>query len=256
MGIFFIFVIMAIITSANKFVEKNSQQSALPKTLNGNKLQNYLPFVFHIIICTLVLITLFSVEVLSEERIGILMGDISFQFFSTLLLVIIGLISPFTTIRPETHQKLTEFANQSKNPFATWLVTGSNLQMLKIGVSIVVVVYFIFSGYLKFPALNGTLTSSIAIFLIFFYLLNNLIQLFRNPSQFRKANMFRLTLLFSSLKKTFFVLIGTVVLIFIPSAIMGFKFVDNVNPVIIALFGYNVIMAYNEYKLLKIETAS
>lgn len=256
MGIFFIFLMMVIVSSANNFVEKNDQQPALPETLNSNRLQNYLPFVFHIVICILILITLFSVKVLNEERVEILIGDISFQFFSTLLLVIIGLISPFTTIRPETHQKLTEFANQSNNRFANWLVTGKNLQMLKIGVSVAVVLYFIFFGYLKFPALNGTLTSSLAIFLIFFYLLNNIIQLFRNPSQFRKANMFRLTLLFSSLKKTFFVLIGTVVLIFIPSTIMGLKFVDNVDPFIIALFGYNVIMAYNEYKILKIEVAS
>lgn len=256
MGIFFIFVIMAIIRSANNFVEKDKQPSALPEHLNGGRLPNYLPFVFHVVICVLILITLFSVKVLSEERIGILIGDISFQFFSTLLLVIIGLISPFTTLRPETLQKLAEFSRQSKNPFADWLLRGRNFQLMKIAASFAVLCYFIFSGYLTFPALNGSLTSSIAIFLIFFYLLNNIIQLIRNPSQFRKANMLRLTILFSSIKKTFFVLIGTVVLIFIPSAIMGFKFVDELNPLIFALLGYNVIMAYNEYKILKIEGAS
>ncbi|WAC39958.1 hypothetical protein [Pedobacter sp. SL55] len=41
-------------------------------------------------------------------------------------------------------------------------------------------------------------------------------------------------------------------MLFIPSAIIGFKFVDEVNPLIIALLAYNVVMAYNEYKVLKL----
>ncbi len=252
MGLFFIFFIIAIIRSANNFVEENSQTSALPANLNGGTLANYLPLVFHVVICILILITLFAVEVISEERVSILIGDISFQFFSTLLLVIIGLISPFTTLRPETAQKLTELNSKHKNPFADWLLQGKNFRWMKITLSIALTCYFIFSGSLKFPALNGSLTSSIAVFLIFFYLLNSIIQLFRNPAQFRRNNILRLNILFKSIKSSFFILIGTIVLLFIPSAIIGFKFVDEVNPLIFALLGYNVIMAYNEYKLLKL----
>ncbi|MNK03466.1 hypothetical protein D3C87_213130 [compost metagenome] len=257
MGLFFIFIVMAIIRNVNKIVEKNNPVASVPEpNPNHNKLSNYLPFVFHSVIVILILITLFSVKVISDERVDILIGDISFQFYSTLLLVIIGLISPFTTIRPQTRQKMLEFGNQTNNKFIIWLTVDKNLQLTKIGASIIIIIYFIYFEHLKFPALNDSLMSSVAVFLIFFYLLNNIIQLFRHPSQFRRANMFRLTLLFNSIKKSFFVLIGVMVLLFIPSAILGFKFVDNVNPLVFALLGYNVIMAYNEYKILKIEAAS
>lgn len=151
---------------------------------------------------------------------------------------------------------MSEFASQHKNLFADWLSKGQNFQFKKIVISFAITWYFIFLGYLTLPTLNGSLTSSIAIFLIFPYLLNNIIQLIRNPAQFRKANMLRLTILLSSVKKTFFVLIGTVVLIFIPSAILGFKFVDEVNLLLFALVGYNLLMAYNEYKILKMKAWS
>lgn len=255
MGLFFIFFMMAVIRNVNKIIEKDNPSAAIPVS-DSHKLPNYLPFVFHAVIVILILMTLFSVKVISDERVDILIGDISFQFFSTLLLVIIGLISPFTSMRPETRQKLLDFGNQTNNKFVIWLTEDKHLQYTKIGASIAVVIYFIYFEYIKFPSLNDSLMSSVAIFLIFFYLLNNIIQLFRNPSQFRRANQFRLTLLFNSIKKTFFVLIGVMVLIFIPSAILGFKFVDEVNPLIFALLGYNVIMAYNEYKVLKIEKAT
>ncbi|WAC39957.1 hypothetical protein [Pedobacter sp. SL55] len=203
MGLFFIFFIIAIIRSANNFVEENNQTSALPANLTGSTLANYLPLVFHVVICVLILVTLFAVEVISEERVSILIGDISFQFFSTLLLVIIGLISPFTTLRPETAQKLTELNSKHNNPFAHWLTQGRNFQLMKVAVSLAITCYFIFSGSLTFPALNGSLTSSIAVFLIFFYLLNSIVQLVRHPSQFRRNNILRLNILFKSIKSSF-----------------------------------------------------
>jgi uncharacterized membrane protein len=249
---FFIFIIIFFVNKINNALEKDTSVNALSEVSNAKAIPNYLPFVFHVVIALLVLTTLFSSKLLSEERIELLINDISFQFYSTLLLVIIGLISPFTKLRAETSDKLQSLAAATNNPIPKWLVEGNHLQITKIIVCAVIVLYFFHGGYIKLPSLTEGEFSGIAIFLIFFFLLNNIVQLFRNPKEFRKSNMLRLTVLFKSIKNSFFILIGGVVLIFIPSAIMGLKFVDEVNPLIIALFGYNIIMAYNEYKVLKL----
>lgn len=249
---FFIFFIIFFVNRINNALEKDTSINALSEVSNVKTIPNYLPFIFHVVISLLVLTTFFSSKLLSEERIDILISDISFQFYSTLLLVIIGLISPFTKLRSETSEKLQSLADATNNPIPKWLIEGNNLLIIKIIACSAIVFYFFYGGYIKLPSLTDGEFSSISIFLIFFFLLNNIVQLFRNPIQFRKSNMLRLTVLFKSIRNSFFILIGGVVLLFIPSAIMGLKFVDEVNPLIIALFGYNIIMAYNEYKVLKL----
>lgn len=249
MGFFFIFFIIAIVRKANNIIDSKGQVVD-SSAMRGNKLTNYFPFTFHVVMASIILLTLFSVKILTEERIGILVTDISFQFSATLLMVVIGLISPFTALSEYARLKLLSL-NEKDNAFSQWLVKGKNFQLVKILTCIIVVSYFILAKHLQFPSFDDSLLSGVTVFLIFFYLLNNLIRLFRNPNQFKWDNMMRLTMLFGSIKTAFFVAIGTVVLVFIPSTIMGLDFMDHINPLIIALLGYNIIMAYNEYKVLK-----
>lgn len=256
MGIFFIFFIIIIIQKLNSFLDKEVDVINNNSGLVQNPLKNYLPIVFHATIALLIIVTLFFINVLSDEKIDLLISDVSFQFFSTLLLVIVSLISPFTTFSSTTHQKLINFGNTTGNKFIIWLLEGRNYQLIKCLACIVVIVYFIYSDYLRMPNLNNGYLSGITIFLIFFYLLNNLIQLFKNPKQFRNANILRLSVLANSLKFSFFILIGVVVLVFIPSAIIGFEFQDHVNPMIFALLAYNLIMVSNEWKVLKLANAN
>jgi len=249
MGFIFIFFIIAIVRKANNIIDSNEQviDSAAARE---DRLTNYFPIVFHVVMALVILLTLFSVKILTEERISILVADISFQFSATLLMVVIGLISPFTALSDDARLKLLSLEDKD-NAFSQWLVKGKNFQLVKILVCVIVVSYFILAKHLQFPSLDSSLLSSATVFLIFFYLLNNFIRLFRNPNQFKRDNMVRLSMLFSSIKTSFFLLIGTVVLVFIPSAIMGLDFMDYVNPWVIGLLSYNIIMAYNEYKVLK-----
>jgi len=254
MGFIFIFFIIAIVRRVNNIIDREGQvidSSAMGK----DKLTNYFPFVFHVVMALIILLTLLSVKILTEERIGILIADISFQFYTTLLMVVIGLINPFTALSDDARLKLLSL-DQKDNTFSQWLVKGKNFQLTKILICVIVVSYFILAKHLRFPALDNSLLSGVAVFLIFFYLLSNLIRLFRNPNQSKRDNMIRLSILFSSIKTSFFLSIGTVVLVFIPSAIMGLDFMDHINPLVIALLGYNIIMAYNEYKVLKLLRSS
>lgn len=251
-GIFFIFFIITIIRKMNTFLDKETEVLNNNFQASQNQIKNYFPIVFHVTIALLIMVTLFSVNVLSDERVSLLISDVSFQFFSTLLLTIISLCNPFTTFSATTHQKMLQFANTTHNPFILWLLNGKNYQAAKAFVCMAVIFYFVYAGYLKLPEFDNGYLSGATISLIFFYLLNSLIQLFKNPKQFRYANILRLSVLANSLKLSFFILIGVVVLIFIPSAIMGYKFQDNIDPMLFALLGYNLIMASNELKVLRI----
>lgn len=252
MGIFFIFFIITVIQKTNSFLDKETEVLTANSQAAQDPLKNYLPIVFHTVIATLIIVTLFFINVLSDEKISLLVSDVSFQFFSTLLLTIVSLINPFTTFSQTTQQKMLDFANTTHNPFIIWLLQGKNYQLAKGFACIAAIAYFIYFDYLKLPDLNSGYLSGITIFLIFFYLLNSVVQLFRNPKQFRNANILRLSVLANSLKLSFFILIGVVVLVFIPSAIMDLKFQDNVDPMVFALLAYNLIMASNELKVLRI----
>ena len=250
-GIVFLFIIITIIRKMNSFLQKETEVLNSDSTISQNPIKNYFPIVFHLTIAVLIIVTLFSINVLNDEKINFLISDISFQFYSTLLLTIIILINPFTTFSVTTHQKMLEFAQTANNPLIIWLLQGKNYQLVKAIACLIIIAYFIFSGYLKLPGLDNGFLSGATIFLIFFYLLNSLVQLFRDPKQFRNANILRLSVLANSLKISFFILIGAVVLIFIPSAILGFEFQDNVDPMLFALLAYNLIMANNELKVLR-----
>ena len=252
MGIFFIFFIITIIRKMNNFLEKETEAVNNETETTQSPIKNYLPIVFHTTIALLIIITLFFTNVLSNEKIELLISDVSFQFFSTLLLTIVSLINPFTTFSQTTHQKLLEFSNTANNELISWLLKDKNYQLVKGFACIAVVTYFIYFDYLKLPDLNSGYLSGITIFLIFIYLLNNLIQLFKNPKEFRNGNILRLSVLANSLKFSFFILIGVVVLVFIPSAILGFEFQDKINPMVFALLAYNLIMVNNELKVLRI----
>lgn len=251
-GIFFIFTIMVFIRKINTILEKDSNELLVNNQTSKSVIINYLPFVFHIVIVLLIIFSLFSIKLLDDEKIDVLIADISFQFYSSILLVIIGLINPFTNLSATTAQKITEFSNQTKNNFLLWLIEGKNFQFVKILVCTLFTAYFFYNDYIKIPALNNGILSSVSIFLIFFYLFNSLVELFKNPRQFRSANILRLTLLTNSLKKSFFILIGTIVLVYIPSAIFKLGIDENINPIIFGLIAYNVLMANNEFRLIKI----
>ncbi len=252
LGIFFIFSIMLFVRKINSFLDRDASASIFQKQASNNIIINYLPLVFHITIILFIVISIFSANLLTEDRVMALVNDVSFQFYSTLLLVIISLVNPFTKLSESTILKISEFATQTKNTSLNWVLQGKNFQLLKFLVCTLFIFYFIYNDYLKFPNFNNGITSSIATFLILFYLFNSLVQLFKNPKDFRNANIFRLTVLTQSLKFSFFTIIGVVVLVFIPSEIIGFKFQNNIDPIIFALLAYNIVMVHNEFKILKV----
>ena len=240
-----------IIRAINQRLEKDVVMPVETNHYSQNNINNYLPLVFHVIISVIIITSLFLSNVLTEEKITILLNDISFQFYSTYLLVIISLISPFTSLSLKTSEKLAELTATIDNKAVQWVMRGNNDRLAKGLICLALVAYFIYFDYLKIPNLTGGYLSGMTIFLIFYYLLNSIVQLFRNPTKFRNENILRLSTLFDSIKTSVFILIGGVVFIFIPTEIAGWGVGDKIDPMLFLLFGYNILMARNEYKVLQ-----
>jgi len=251
-SMFSIFFIIIAIRIMNKYLDKDSGKlTAMDNPNNGaNKIENFSPLVFHLVIIALILISCFTPGVLNAERINILIADGIFQFVSTMLIVIIGLINPFISFSPETRSKIEEKASETDFKWMKWLIENKNWQLLKAFFCIAIVAYFIYKGYLVIPNLNQGMLSGIAIFLILFFVFGNLVQLIKDPVLFKRKTLFRLSMLYRSFKLSFFISLGSILVIFLVATILKLDIDKLVNTQGIILLVYNVVMAYNEYRVL------
>ena len=249
---FSLFFIIIAIRVMNKYLDKDSGKlTVMDNPNNGtNKIENFSPLVFHLVIIALILISCFTPGILNAQRIKILIADGIFQFVSTMLIVIIGLINPFISFSPETRSKLEQKASETDFEWMKWLLVNKNWQLLKAFFCIVIVAYFIYKGYLVIPNLNQGVLSGIAIFLILFFVFGNLIQLIKDPVLFKRKTLFRLSMLYRSFKLSFFISAGSILVIFLAATILKLDIDKLVNIQGIILLVYNVVMAYNEYRVL------
>ncbi|MCZ4243757.1 hypothetical protein [Pedobacter punctiformis] len=249
---FSLLILFVLIRLANKYLDKGADKLAVIENPNmGNKpIQSYFPLVFHLLITVLLLISCFTPGVLNEERIHILVTDGIFQFVSTFLILIISMINPFAPLSAGISEKLLEKSKEQDFKWMNWFLKGRNWQLVKGLACVLIVAYFINSGYLVIPDFNKGILSGVIVFLIVFFILSNLIQLINNPIYFKKATLFRLSMLYRSFKLSFFIAGGIILLIFIISLVLNLEIKNIVNLEGIALLVYNIIMAYNEYKVL------
>jgi len=236
----------------NKYLDKDSDKLVVMDNPNikGNKIENFTPLAFHVVIIVLILISCFTPGVLNAERINILISDGIFQFVSTMLIVIIGLINPFISFSPEIRLKLEQKASETDFEWLNWFLRNKNWQLVKAFFCIAVVAYFIYKGYLVIPDLNKGTLSGIAIVLILFFVFGNLVQLIKEPTIFKRKTLFRLSMLYRSFKLSFFISVGLILVIFLISTVLKLDLDKLVNIQGVILLVYNVVMAYNEYKVL------
>lgn len=250
---FSLFILLIGIRMMNKYLDKDAEKLALtqnPNTENGI-IENYFPIIFHSTIIILLLISCFTPGILNDERIQVLIADGVFQFVSTLLILIIGIINPFISFSIETRIKLQEKATETGFEWMNWFLKDKNWQLLKALVCILIVAYFIHSGYLVIPDLNQGLLSGITVMLTLFFVFGNIVQLIKNPALFKSKTLFRLSMLYRSFKLSFFISLGSIAVIFLLTVLLNMDFDKLVNVGGIILLVYNVVMAFNEYKILK-----
>jgi len=250
---FSLFILLVGIRMMNKYLDEDAEKLALtqnPNTENG-VIENYFPIIFHSTIIILILISCFTPGVLNDERIKVLIADGVFQFVSTLLILIIGIINPFISFSVETRMKLQEKATETGFDWMHWFLKDKNWQLLKAFACILIVAYFIHSGYLVIPNLNQGLLSGITVMLILFFVFGNIVQLIKNPAHFKSKTLFRLSMLYRSFKLSFFISLGSIAVIFLLTVLLNMDFDKLVNVGGIILLVYNVVMAFNEYKILK-----
>lgn len=249
-SLFFIFIAIKIM---NKHLDKDILQPKVVENpnLGETKLINYFPIIFHLTIISLILFSCFRSGIMSEARIGLLISDGIFQFVSTMLIYIITLINPFVSFSTEMRKKITDKAQEQEFNWLNWLLKNRNWQLLKGLACIAIIGYCIYKGYLVIPNLNQGVLSGIAVVLIFFFVLSNIIQLIQNPVLFKQKTLFRLSMLYKSFKLVFLISIGLIITILVFIFVLK---IDQNQRILISgstLLVYNVVMAYNEFKILR-----
>lgn len=248
---FSLFILLVLIRIANKYLDKDADKlAAFAKPGSGSTIQNYFPFVFHFLIVILILVSCFMPSVLNKDRIHILVSDGIFQFVSTLLIFVISIINPFIPISQTIKDKIQRDSADKNLEWLKWFTEGYNWQWTKALACILIVAYFIHSGYLVIPDLKQGVLSGIAIILIFFFLFGNIVQLIKNPTLFKNRTLFRLSMLYRSFKLSFFISIVLIIVILITSVILKLPTEKHVNIEGVILLVYNVVMAYNEFKII------
>ncbi|WP_316737212.1 hypothetical protein [Pedobacter aquatilis] len=253
---FSLFILLVGIRIMNKYLDGDAEKLALiqnPNSGNGT-IENYFPVIFHSTIIILILISCFTSEILNQERIHVLIADGVFQFVSTLLILIIGIINPFTPLSNESKQKLLNKSADRGFEWFKWMLEDKKWQLVKALICVLIVAYFIYSGYLVIPNLNQGLLSGIAVILILFFVFGNIVQILRDPALFKSKTLFRLSMLYRSFKLSFFISIGLIALVFVMSFLLKIDSEKLVNIEGIILLVYNTVMAINEFKILKSNT--
>lgn len=257
---FQLFLLFFVIKTINQYVDKEGDNlNALQEDSlqNNNVLQNYSAIVFHLSMTIVIIFSFLNPLILSEEKVSALIRDGFFQFFSTLLIAIIGIINPFTTFTETFKQRLEESAQTFPDAkIIDWVLMGKNWQLLKIGLSLIIIFYFYQSGFLFLPKLDQGLISGVIVFFITMFIFSSVIQLIKNPVVFKKQVLFRVNYLFKSIKRSFFISILVIIVVFLASALLGVESYELIKFESIALLVYNVVMTFNEYKILKLKKSS
>lgn len=218
---------------------------------------NYYGVCFHVMVVVLISLSIFTYSndvILNEERIAILIRDAFFQFYSTLMLMAIGIFNPFVT--PSARLIGTaKLVDPIKYPIWHRLLGDKrSWTIVKTLITLLIIVYFVRKGYFNLPDWNiGGIYLNSYVLLIGIFIFINLTQLIRNPDGFFKRNFLRVTMLFRSAFMSLFVAAIMVFTTLFISAVAG---IDTnrlkVSSEAILLLGFNIVMAFNEYKIARV----
>ncbi|RNL52343.1 hypothetical protein [Pedobacter jejuensis] len=250
MFFFPIFLLFVVVNLVKKFKIEEDNNTPLHYVAEQNVILNYYPFLFHSLIVVLLLLSVLTSTVLTSNGIHILVSDGIFQFFLSILVFIISILNPFTPISEKTKTVLTYAMQKEPNPIMRWLITNKNWQLLELGLCIIVIWVFIQQKLLVLPPLNSGMLSNVFLVLIAFFIITSIVQLINAPKIFKRNTLFRLSLLLKTFRVSFFISVGLILFITLSSVIFKLNLDEKINYEGIVLLVFNVVMAYNEYKIL------
>lgn len=237
-------------------LQNRTAKSAGITSLQTNDITSYYGVLFHFVVIILICLSIFTYSnnvLLDKEHIDRLIGDAAFQFSSTILLMLLGIFNPFVT----PSEKLLRFSNlidEQKYPkWHAFLAEKRSWIIIKSLICAGIISYFINAGFFHLPNWNtGSLFLNGYILIIGLFIFINLTQMIRNPDLFFKRNWFRITMLFRSAYLSLFVAAILVFSTMFISAISGID-IDRlkVSSEAIILLGFNIVMCYNEYRLVR-----
>nr|WP_121273166.1 hypothetical protein [Pedobacter schmidteae] len=243
--------------SSRLFTKPSHSDNALPSPLQAIGISRYYGLVFHLVVIILISLSIFTYSnnvILDETRMDRLISDAVFQFYSTLLLILLGLFNPFIT-PSERLMGISSHIDRQKYPrWHAFLSDKRSWTAIKVLICALVIIYFVQKGFFSLPTWDkSTPYMNIYILMIGLFIFINLLQMIRNPDMFFKRNIFRITMLFKSAYLSIFVGAILVFSTMFISSIMGID-IDKlkVSSEAILFLAFNIIMGYNEYKLARI----
>lgn len=247
-------VIRSIGAALNATKEKLMRNLLDDEQEKGGTLVNYYGMAFHLSISVLMAFSIYHYSddsLLSEQRMAALMYDAAFQFDCTLMLVFIGICNPFQKISEKIIEISTTFDPEKYPKWHAILSNWRSWSALKALICLFIITYFINKGFLNFPKWsNNSQMMNGYVFLTGIFIMVSLSQLIRNPKIFFKRNLFRVAMLFQSVYVGIFV---AAILILTVLLYNGFSqnSMDQIKAAseVILFLGFNLVMAYNEYKI-------
>ncbi len=208
----------------------------------------YSGFVFHLISSALLLFLIFSGQKSAYEKtFDYLLQTNIFQFKSSLMFILIGLVNPFIVISDEKRKFLTDYkSDPSYGAFAKFLEFVTRPNILRIIKSLLAA--YIFAAFLRhnffiIPWSSGVTIATFYLFMVVYYIISNLYRLIFYPEEFMLYNRASLRIIGNMIIPFIFLSALTAVGIMLLGSLLKLD-LSNITAESMPFLAYNMMMTY------------
>lgn len=223
--------------------------------IHSPKILEYSGVAFHLISVVIIVVTMFGLLPgdYNKKTTDYLYSSLFFQLKTSVMFLLIGFVNPFWDLSDSYREKIVKLQKKNKDsPFFKFLNKITEPQIFRIVKSFLtalIVSYFLQGTFFALPWNSGILVVTFYTLMVLLFVLTNLYQMLFYPRQFAVNSRLRVAVLLSSFHAFIFVAaILTISLIFF-SAVFNWN-TDNVSSEGILLTGFNIVMAYVNYKIV------
>lgn len=245
---------LKFLKSSNSFAQRILKASGKSQDtiFNNNSLTN--PMYFHILMVILILLNLilsyFDVKTYDDTFYEQFYNDLAFQFNIAILFTILGFLNPLLS----TSDFLSFISKGNSETLNTSFVKNKKLFYYRLLACVIVIVFFIYKGWLVFPNFLGDnlILKGIDLALLFF-IATTVFRMINHSKTFLVENIFRVIKSFTIFTTAIFIIVPLAPLTMLTISLMGID-ENSFNFQPIPFIGFNLIMVYVEYTLNSTES--
>lgn len=220
------------------------------------KFWDYSGIIFHMLSVLILITGMFGLlpSNYSERVTGYLFSSAEFHVKTSIMLALIGIVNPFRDLPEKSQNKISELQNKNPGSSAIKLLAKvtepQTFRIIKSFLTAAIVGYFLQGSFFTLPWKSGILVVTIYTLMVLIFVISNLYQMLFYPQEFAVNTKLRVSVLLSSFHGVIFV-----------SAILAFSLMffgsvfswnlDLVSSEGLLLTGFNVVMAFVSYKIVR-----